>query len=445
MRVTSLNEINLKRIVILFFTFFIVTEFIYISIFNSITLEIIIMSGFLFVLMLHAIIIKRPIYIQRIDFYYILAVVMVIFSLRSLSGEAILFIKITEVIIFGLIIAICYFIRGDIKNYLGTFKVLKISGIILSLSVIFSWMFPSFYGTIVNMIFRPEIARRIIESMNQGYYIGFTSEVSITAGIIIIAIGYIYVEHTVKEEKYTLKDIIILSLLVIGLLFTQKRAHLLFMLLTVFVVHIHYIKFQGDFIRKTIKKMLYLLGITGLFAIILELIGLREVIFQRFRATFEAFKAGEDITSNRIVLYEHAIQLFKEFPLLGIGWENFRDTLIGNVTVHTKMQVHNIYLQLLAETGLVGATIILLPFIVTLIITLKISKRLLLNAKNNFIDWKIGVLFSLYIQIFFLLYGFTGNPLYDNFYLFIYFIGASIIFSYKIYEKQIITKSENVA
>jgi len=108
-------------------------------------------------------------------------------------------------------------------------------------------------------------------------------------------------------------------------------------------------------------------GVLGLAILIPLLPWLRQ--FQpliRYVMTFEQLLSGQDITSGRMELYALAVNAFAEKPLLGIGWDQFH-TLIPPefLALHGQdvEDVHNIYLQFLTETGIVGAPFLIAPLI----------------------------------------------------------------------------------
>ena len=87
----------------------------------------------------------------------------------------------------------------------------------------------------------------------------------------------------------------------------------------------------------------------------------------RYVMTIEQLLSGQDITSGRTELYALAWNAFLEHPLLGIGWDRFY-TLVTEefqaIHGHTAVEdVHNIYLQFLTETGLVGTPLLIAPLV----------------------------------------------------------------------------------
>jgi O-antigen ligase len=74
---------------------------------------------------------------------------------------------------------------------------------------------------------------------------------------------------------------------------------------------------------------------------------------------FEYIKEGR-LNPRREALNRKGVEVFKKNYLLGIGFGNFRDFYSGRY-----MEIHNTYISLLAETGLIGfgGYIILIGFI----------------------------------------------------------------------------------
>lgn len=432
--------INLKTSGISLFTIYILTSSLYIAIFESLTIQIIILTGIFSILLINKVSKKKKYIINASDVFFIFAIFAVLASLHS---SQFIVREIAGPLMFSLGIMISFLIRGDISNYNHSIKLIKWVGFFYALSVIFSYFFPSLYSIVFLSRLNPVFAENILKLMDEGYYVGFTSQVAYTAGYIIFAIGVILCSWIIIEKEERKKGVFLLIILIIGLLFTQKRAHLLFMLVTLFFVYIQYSSYGIEKIIKTVKIFFSTLFLISLIIIMVMFTNLGQTLFFRIILTFQDFIAGEDITSNRTPLYLHAWELFLQHPLFGIGWGNFSKTVVGTVTVHTEMQVHNVYLQLLSETGLIGTTFILLPFLLTYIYTIKMTYFMSNNKGNYSFSWKFAVLYSLYIQTFLLLYGFTGNSLYDNSFLMMYFFAFGLIYSFRKYNHENLISNDN--
>ncbi|NUO88229.1 MAG: hypothetical protein HOQ37_19250 [Cupriavidus sp.] len=74
---------------------------------------------------------------------------------------------------------------------------------------------------------------------------------------------------------------------------------------------------------------------------------------------------GGDAVSPRLALWRYAIEVFRTHPLLGAGWGEYvrAQYLIADRlgTVEVANNAHNVVLDLLAKTGVLGASVTLLP------------------------------------------------------------------------------------
>ena len=82
------------------------------------------------------------------------------------------------------------------------------------------------------------------------------------------------------------------------------------------------------------------------------------------------------------------------------------------MTFGNALNVHNIYIQLLCECGIIGFIAFVLFFLWNIVSAIKKLRRVALTPDC---DSKIRIIltFSVMYQVFFLMYGLTGNPLYD--------------------------------
>lgn len=419
-------NINIKEISIFLLVIYMLTVTLYVAIFNSLIIQLVILISLLLLLLLNIQINSSTLLLRRIDFFYILTIFAVLGSMHNSSfttGEM------AGPIIVCLLIIISILIRGDIENYKKSLKFMMYVGVIISLSVIFSYQFPDIYINNFLNLFRPEVYLRALNDMSLGYYAGFTSQAAITAGYIVNAIGIIWCVFLINNKKISKLNFAFMIILILGLLLTQKRAHFLFLFISCFFVYFQYTKSYVQKFANMLKSIFYI-SLTIIFVVLpLSFTNLGGNVLTRFIDTFSSFLAGEDISSNRLSIWQQAWTTFLENPLYGIGWGNFRETVVGTVTVRTEMEAHNIYLQLLSETGLIGMFFVLTPIIITYIHTLKKLKMVQLENSQYDKQWHFIILFSLFIQTFFLLYGLTGNPLYDFSYLVMYIISISMIYS----------------
>ncbi|RJX22060.1 MAG: O-antigen ligase family protein [Ammonifex sp.] len=113
---------------------------------------------------------------------------------------------------------------------------------------------------------------------------------------------------------------------------------------------------------------------------------------------------------SRFDYWKTALELFARYPLTGIGVNNYLyyAESVGGISIFSEITyVHNIWLQVLAETGFVGTVVFLIG--------------VLLCARNNFLCVKIAHRYREYNLLFlvgatcaFGIYTLTSNPFYDR-------------------------------
>ena len=263
----------------------------------------------------------------------------------------------------------------------------------------------------------------------QGYNPGLTSHYSMNGMYLSIAIIYFFaLAITKKEKKYILYTIFAL----IAILFNAKRGPLLFSAMSCCVLYLWYNKSK-------IASKVFKGGIIVILGIIIALI--LSLFVPQILTVVKRFEDGiatGNILNGRQDFYELAKEMWEQNKLLGNGWGSFSynfQTKIYNVGYGVEyMDAHNVYLQLLCEVGILG----FLFYIVIMFFALKITLSLIHKSKDS--QTTKQLCFSLGYQIFFLLYCFTGNPLYDIQCYAIYFICIGIAISNYIKEKKQITQ-----
>lgn len=108
--------------------------------------------------------------------------------------------------------------------------------------------------------------------------------------------------------------------------------------------------------------------VVGFGAIVVLLPWLKQVpALHRYVRTVEQILKGQDFTSGRLELYGLALKAFAQRPLFGLGWDRFYTVIPESFQeLHGQNLVedaHNIYLQFLAEAGLVGTPFLVAPMV----------------------------------------------------------------------------------
>lgn len=313
----------------------------------------------------------------------------------------------------GAILAIGALIYMQGNWYRNGIKFLLIFSCIHASFTIISYFMPTLFHNFILPVLPNYINSEISFFISRGVYSGITDQVGRNAFYISVGISVLFGKLVANKQTSFNFEYIILGFLLLSILLTGKRGHLVANFFSMLLVSSIYAKFKGkSFLRKLLKTALVL------FLAVWILI----LLFPEAAAPFMRFveRQGGDITSGRIPLYINAIELFKQKPILGWGCGVFSNLY--------EIGTHNLYLQLLAENGLIGFLLFFSILIINLKNTFKTFKRNVLHNRSQYTNYLV---FSLYIQIFYLIYGITGNPLNDGFILIIYLIASSIPYTLK--------------
>ena len=282
--------------------------------------------------------------------------------------------------------------------------------------LLYSWVIPRFTmkGNVYNLL---------TKAISNGYMTGICNHYSkmgmyMALGTVAYATP-LFESSTINAHKKF--QYALFGAFIIGLAMTGKRGPLLFTLLALFLAFIQFAN------KKPTKKALIRLFI-GIMVIILVFL-FAYLKIPQIKLLIARFMEGSSIAdkaNGRIEFFwVQAIDMFKSNPLLGYGWGAFKSySMNGN-------DAHNIYFQLLAETGMVGFWLSMAFFVGSLVVT----KRDLgyIEKIPEKADLSVSLKLAYSYQIFFLLYGLTGNPLYDGQcylpYLISCAIGWSVYFS----------------
>lgn len=99
------------------------------------------------------------------------------------------------------------------------------------------------------------------------------------------------------------------------------------------------------------KKIIYTSVIFSLVIMVGAIYNL-ENLYARF------FDAPESSTTSRLILAKIALNMFVEHPIIGVGWNNFVDVMGKydefGASQNFRYPAHNMYLLVMAETGILG-------------------------------------------------------------------------------------------
>lgn len=335
-------------------------------------------------------------------------------------------------IIIGLIIFFCFILikNWDIKKESYLKPILYISYALLiplyslkeelfnkTLKVIKLFGFEHIFFTYFGAIFKTQYIAHILpildsisvyykpsdEFLRRNINMGITTHYSSNGMYLSIITILFFSEYIANKNKKSL----IMSIISLGALFiTGKRGHTIFTIIAC-ILEFLLIK-KENFLKKNIKLIA---GISALLIVFYFASAFIPALSNAFNRINESSSEG-DILSGRDIMYDLAISIWKSDKLFGKGWGYYKYAYdqkgMESIFGFPLLDSHDIYLQLLSEVGLFGFAFFMYIFSFGLIQAAKNSKINNLNVNE-----KTAIDFSFTYLLFFLLYGISGNPLYD--------------------------------
>lgn len=292
-------------------------------------------------------------------------------------------------------------------------KVLFASYIIYLAATIIFCFTPDFYlNTIVNLF--PKTSRRLTSWYIQGYMSGLTNHYSTNA--IFLCTGFLFsISLCLSKAKEKRKPILLIAAaFFVGILLTGKRGPLIFAIAAVYGLY-YFSNLKGhNRIVKTIGVIL--ISLCALVVLISMFPALSGALVR-----FQETSSQGDILMGRYSLWTMAWKQFLEHPIFGIGWGRFYTDVSFRYDYTNYYHVHNTYIQLLCETGLIGSLFYFSWMFLILKKTIHIYQKI---EKWQMEKALMG--FSLSFQLFFLLYSLTGNTFYEEEVAVPYFIACGL-------------------
>lgn len=321
--------------------------------------------------------------------------------------------------------------KVNIREYFVSLVFMIAAAVIYALGSVTQYLFTDNFNKFIFNFTTPFSRESIAGLVARNYYPGFGfGKTAVAAGYISTGIG-ILINYYRNNEKIIQKILMFCSLIVllIGLTITGKRSVLLWTVVATSLTY--YITGSRSEKRKRAKQAMVLLGVFIMFLIIILLLPDLPPFLKRFSDLLNGILTGRYFTDNlRILSYGDAWSVFLINPLFGVGWLQYM------VYSPTGIYMHNIYLQLLAETGIIGFTLIIIPIAYTYIKTYRSIHYLSKGAAKTDPLWIKGLAISFYYQTFFLLFGLFDIPLNEETYILMYFFSVSMINSFIVYHKE---------
>ncbi len=233
---------------------------------------------------------------------------------------------------------------------------------------------------------------------------GFTDHYSRNAFYIvlgIISLLYFFINNKSKKNLFWIM-FLVASLYLVG-----KRGHLVFLAISFMTSYFIF----NNINYKTIIKFIFIILVVVSFSYLgVKFVPGVKNVYDRF---FVSNKS--DISNGRFIMYEDIANQYKENRFIPIGWSQY-----ARSTNYYHPGVHNDYLQLFYETGIIGFILIIGSNTMFLLSSIRYVKK----EKNS-----LGFCVLLF-NFFYLTYSVTGIPHYDYEVYLSFFIFNSFIYVY---------------
>lgn len=152
--------------------------------------------------------------------------------------------------------------------------------------------------------------------------------------------------HLRYKIIYMASALVVLGVIMLTYSRTQMALYFVIVLISLFVM-------EGRRKRALIRSGKVLAALVPALLVVISLVLVNaEELYERF------FNAPETNTSTRLVLNAIALGMIFENPLIGIGWNSFVDTMWEydpfKMAASFQYPVHNMYLLIFSETGILG-------------------------------------------------------------------------------------------
>lgn len=367
--------------------------------------------------------------IQPMEWLLILTLVVMLVTTENINEN------LTYIIRYAVLVLIVVFMKYDEEFFHVIFYCILAAGIVHVAATLWFYFDTDFYMAHIYPNFDSGQKAHLYEQVQKNHHaVGLSNHYSQNGIYMAISLCASFALLLVKKHKNMIRKVLLVAVVFFSLILTGKRGALIFSVFAMLVTYI--ICKRGAFGNKLITVLFILSSISLVIYILSFYIEGIASAFERITAMFAAENEISDVSNGRFKLYAIAWNFFKESPILGIGWREFSKEVVNFYNQDSVLRdAHNVFLQLLCETGIIGFSVFITMFISAITQTIQLAVQ---SAKNLLClsdKTKTVLIFSLCYQVFFLAYCITGNPLYDleTVYVYIISVGFSsgIYFRYK--------------
>lgn len=313
--------------------------------------------------------------------------------------------------------------RDEPQRWKSMFHVLLFCALIVTACMIIDLITGVFSSSLLRIYTQSAQEYKLQNSIPCGLLVSSGS----VGGVVVCGMVSVFVQHAASGRKRPrIQDVVFFAFFVYIMIAIRKRGFIIDIAGALIVLWFFNRAFHPEEKKRLIRGLRWFVRV-ALIAAVLLIIYNKVVFFQNAVNLFlERFTRGDTTLSGRTQLYRLAWELFKTHPLTGIGWGRYRLNTVGIFSRYstTTYDTHNIYLQLLCETGIIGLFAFLLAAGMMLILAVR-QYRYHIMEKADACTLAFDQA-ALFMQLFLLFYGISGNPLYDYDFLMMYFFAVAL-------------------
>lgn len=309
-------------------------------------------------------------------------------------------------------------------------KFMRAFCLFFAFSIILQVIAPNVVLSLSNII-APGRSGVIQNELYRGIYSGLTGEKAKAAYTMVVGVCVELAFYILNGKKFYKTNYLLILLYVLATMLTSKRMLCIIVLIEILIA-LNLFEFKGKAGKVLLGGILTII----VFCLLLIAIPQTNNIIMRF------LDGAEDVSKGgRLMFWDYCVVMFKNKPLIGYGINTFNQAFSDNVGYMFQgslwnMYAHSMYYELLGETGLFGVVLFCTFMIYSLVYSIRLFK--ICSYANSV--WKSLLWFSISMQVLFIVYGYSGNVLYDKAQLFTYLssVSMTIAASYNvIYERKL--------
>lgn len=270
-------------------------------------------------------------------------------------------------------------------------KIVCVCSFVVLFGVMFQYLFSDAVNSLLCNLLRADCYEHLMWSYTvDGAYAGFSAYTADAAYFVAVLFGFMIFGWLQNPEMPIWNKVfrlVVGGLSVFAVILTSKRGVAVALLIALVMTYMIWKRVSA----KTMVKMILLIVAC---AIVLFLVSQQNAIVRVFIERFDS--ADGDITTGRSEIWKSAIEAFRN-AIFGMG--------TGSAYTVYDAGLHNIYLQLFYDHGVIGALIYVMFFLYNLVGAIRRREPM-----------------SIYVQLLMLVYGMSGNPIYSNSFFIIYVI-----------------------